>query len=844
MVLFAQFLRKQSVRNLAQINLGLLLCLVYNTLNPEMKFPRAIPVAVSFLIVALYGAESLASSTAPKKAKAKPTAAKETVNMTAVDALIGDQVANDSITGAVLLVGHDGHVVHQKAFGYRALSPRRDPMTLDSVFDLASLTKVVATTPSVMRLIQYGQLRLDDPVAKYIPEFAANGKDTINVRQLLTHYSGLKPDLDLSINWSGKETAFQMANNEKLQAPQGAQFIYSDINFIVLQELVEHISGMTLDKYAEAHVFGPLGMGHTRFLPPSAWRPRIAETLGIGNRQVLRGVVQDPPAQRMGGVAGHAGLFSTAGDLALYAQALIDRKKILAPDLIEKMTTPQQPPNAVEVRGLGWDIDSPFSSNRGVLLPVGSFGHTGYTGTSIWIDPYTNTYIILLTNSVRPRQSALPVVSLRSRVSTAVAAALNLDVTSPSSEKFLSITGYNELAAAAHRIGARNGHVLTGIDVLEQDNFAQLQPATPTPDHVPTFGLLTNQTGIDGKGNRTIDALATAPGIKLAAIFSPEHGIFGTLDILNVGNSVDSVTGIPIYSIYGGTNAKKRPPMDVLKSLDAVLIDMQDAGARFYTYETTVGYMLEAAAEANVEVIVLDRPNPVTGSMVQGPISQSDMENYNNYYPVPVRHGMTLGELAQFYNGERKIGARLRVIPMQGWLRGDWFDSTGIVWVNPSPNLRSVNEAALYPGVAIIEGTNVSVGRGTDTPFEVVGAPWIKPREFADYLNSRLIAGVRFVPITFTPTGAAYTGQVCGGVNLIVTDRNVLDSPQMGIELASALRKLYPDNWKLNPISGLLVNQRVFDALSAGDDPRNIAQAWQDDLDKFREIRSRYLIYR
>lgn len=844
LVLFAQLLRKQTIRNLAQINLGLLLCLVYNTLNPEMKFPRAIPVAVSFLIVALYSAESLASSTAPKKAKAKPTAAKETVNMTAVDALIADQVANDSITGAVLLVGHDGHVVHQKAFGYRALSPRRDPMTLDSVFDLASLTKVVATTPSVMRLVQYGQLRLDDPVAKYIPEFAANGKDTINVRQLLTHYSGLKPDLDLSINWSGKETAFQMANNEKLQVPQGAQFIYSDINFIVLQELVEHISGMTLDKYAEAHVFGPLGMTHTRFLPPLAWRPRIAETLGIGNHQMLRGVVQDPPAQRMGGVAGHAGLFSTAGDLALYAQALIDRKKILAPDLIEKMTTPQQPPNAVEVRGLGWDIDSPFSSNRGVLLPVGSFGHTGYTGTSLWIDPYTNTYIILLTNSVRPRQSALPVVSLRSRVATAVAAALNLDVTSPSSEKFLSITGYSETAAAARRIGSRNGHVLTGIDVLEQDNFAQLQPATPTPDHVPTFGLLTNQTGIDGKGNRTIDALAAAPGIKLAAIFSPEHGIFGTLDILNVGNSLDSVTGIPIYSIYGGSNAKKRPPMDVLKSLDAVLIDMQDAGARFYTYETTVGYMLEAAAEANVEVIVLDRPNPVTGSMVQGPISQSDMENYNNYYPVPVRHGMTLGELAQFYNGERKIGARLRVIPMQGWLRGDWFDSTGIVWVNPSPNLRSVNEAALYPGVAIIEGTNVSVGRGTDTPFEVVGAPWIKPREFADYLNSRLIAGVRFVPITFTPTGAAYTGQVCGGVNLIVTDRNVLDSPQMGIELASALRKLYPDNWKLNPISGLLVNQRVFDALSAGDDPRDIAQAWQDDLDKFREIRSRYLIYR
>ncbi|HLW54165.1 MAG TPA: exo-beta-N-acetylmuramidase NamZ domain-containing protein [Candidatus Angelobacter sp.] len=764
--------------------------------------------------------------------------------MPVVDALIQEQINSEVITGAVLAVGHDGHLVHQKAFGYRAVSPRREPMTLDTVFDLASLTKVVATAPSVMRLVQYGQVRLEDPVARLIPEFAANGKDTINIRQLLTHFSGLKPDLDLSVPWEGREAAFHMANNEKLQAPQGSQFVYSDINFIVLGELVERLSGMTLDKYADAHIFEPLGMKHTRFVPPAAWRAKIAETLGINSHQLLRGTVQDPTAQRMGGVAGDAGVFSTAGDLALYAQALIDRKRILAPDIIEKMTTPQQPPSAVEVRGLGWDIDSPFSSNRGALLPVGSFGHTGFTGTSMWIDPYTNTYIILLTNSVHQRSGPLPMVSLRSRVATAVAAALNLDVTSPSTEKFLSITGYSELAAAGHHLGSRNGHVLTGIDVLEQASFAALQPQTPTPDHVPTFGLLTNQTGIDGKGNRTIDALAAAPGIKLAAIFSPEHGIFGTLDTLKVDNGVDTVTGIPIYSIYGGTDAKKRPPMDVLKTLDAVLIDMQDAGARFYTYETTVGYMLEAAAEANVEIIVLDRPDPVTGSVVQGPLSDPDKENFNNYYPVPVRHGMTLGELAQFFNGEKKIGARLRVIPMQGWLRGDWFDSTGIVWVNPSPNLRSVNEAALYPGVAMIEGANVSVGRGTDTPFEVVGAPWIKPREFADYLNSRLIAGVRFVPVTFTPTSAAYSGQVCGGVNLIVTDRNLLDSPEMGVELAAALKKLYPDNWKLKFIAGLLANQRIFDAISNGDDPRNIAQSWQEDLNKFRETRSRYLLYR
>lgn len=819
-----------------------------------MKFPRAVPLLIFVLVFSLLSLGAVLAAGKKPKPKQNPARAKQTVNLAAVDALIQEQVNADGITGAVLVVGHDGNIVHQKAFGLRAVRPKSEPMTLDTVFDLASLTKVVATAPSVMRLVQYGQVRLEDTVSRHIPEFAANDKESVTVRELLTHYSGLKPDLDLKTPWEGRDTAFRMANEEKLQEPPGAQFVYSDINFIVLGELVQRLSGMTLDKYAEAHIFQPLGMKHTRFLPPVSWKSKIAETLSIGNHQILRGTVQDPTAQRMGGVAGDAGVFSTAGDLALYAQALIDRKRILAPDIIEKMTTPQQPPNATEVRGLGWDIDSPFSSNRGALLPVGSFGHTGYTGTSIWIDPYSNTYIILLTNSVRPRTANVPVISLRGRVATAVAAALNLDITSPSSEKFLSITGYSELTSAARHMSARNGHVLTGIDVLEKDDFASLKQEkqekpttcceTPAQDRVTTIGLLTNQNGLDNKGNRTIDVLAAAPGIKLAAIFSPEHGIFGAVDTTSVDNTTDSVTGIPVYSIYGGTDAKRRPPVEVLKTLDAVLIDIQDAGARFYTYETTLGYMLEAAAQANTEVIVLDRPDPITGSFVQGPVSQAGLESFTNYHPLPVRHGMTLGELAQLFNAERKIGARLRVITMQGWLRGDWFDSTGIVWVNPSPNLRSVNEAVLYPGVALIEGTNVSVGRGTETPFEVVGAPWIEPHAFADYLNARLIAGVRFVPVNFSPVSGPFSGQACRGVNLIVTDRNVLDAPELGLELAAALQKLYPDNWKVDHMLGSLANQEVFDALSKGDDPRNIAQSWQSELQKFRDLRTKYLLYR
>ncbi len=805
-----------------------------------MKFTRK---PFFFLLIVLILAAAFPAFAQKKKSgkKGKPaTTAVSESDFASVDALVRQDVTNESITGAVLLVGHNGKIVHQKAFGLRAVSPRPETMTLDTVFDLASLTKVVATTPSVMRMIELGQVRLNDSVSRYLPEFAANGKQSVTVRELLTHYSGLRPDLDANPPWQGQEEAFRHANAEKLQNPPGAQFVYSDINFIVLGELVQSLSGMGLEKYADAHIYQPLGMKHTTYLPPASWVPKIAATLSVDNRRVLRGIVHDPTAERMGGVAGHAGLFSTAGDLALYAQALIDRKKILTPDIIEKMTTPQQPVNATEVRGLGWDIDSWLSSNRGDLLPIGSFGHTGFTGTSLWIDPYTNTYIILLTNSVRPRPAAVPVVSLRSRVANAVASVLNLKISDSSRDKLLNITGYNETQSAARHLDARNGHVLTGIDVLEKDNFAELKQGKEQM----TIGVFTNQTGVDAQGKRTVDVLAAVPGIKLAAIFSPEHGLFGVLDTTDVHNTVDGATGIPVYTVYGNTDAKRHPPLEVLKTLDAVVFDIQDAGTRLYTYATSLGFLLETAAQANVEVVVLDRPDPITGSFVQGPISQPEFRLFTNYYSVPLRHGMTLGELGQMFNTERKIGARLRVVPMQGWLRGDWFDSTGITWINTSPNLRSVNESTLYPGVGLIEGTNISVGRGTDTPFELVGAPWIDPRALADALNARLIPGVRFVPVSFTPSSGPYANKQCFGVNVFVTERNVLDDAEMGIELASALHRLYPNDWKLEKMIDLLANRQVFEQIAAGDDPRDIAQSWREDLEKFMELRAKYLLYR
>jgi len=757
----------------------------------------------------------------------------------AVDAIVEKAVAEGNIPGAVLLVGHNGKVVHRNAFGSRSLEPVREPMTIDTIFDLASLTKCLATATAVMKLVEDGRVRLGDSVATYLPEFAENGKKDITIRDLMTHYSGLAPDLDLKSQWSGREAAYQMAMHERPINSPGSQFVYSDINFEILGFLVEKITGQPLNEYASANIFVPLGMRNTRFLPPQEWVPRIAPTQYDEQGRMLRGVVHDPTARRMGGVSGHAGLFSTADDMALFAQDFLSGFTVLSRPAIAKMSSPQQPPNGTALRGLGWDIDSPFSTNRGELLPVGSFGHTGFTGTALWIDPVTDTYIVLLTNAVHPR-GGKSTVSLRSKVATAVVQALDLTATEQDKLRMARITGYNELMPASRRIVARNGEVKTGIDMLEADGYRELHADANHPVRV---GLVTNQTGIDAHGKRTADVLAQAPGVRLTAIFSPEHGIAGKLDSTAIGNSEDATTGAPIYSVYGDSDAKRRPSSAALEGLDVIIFDIQDIGTRFYTYETTLGYFLEAASKAGKEIVVLDRPNPIGGTFVQGPVADAGRESFVSYWQTPVRHGMTMGELAKMFNAERAIGANLTVVPMQGWIRGDWFDSTGELWVNPSPNMRSLTEAALYPGIGMIEASNISVGRGTDTPFELVGAPWVNAVEISKYLNAREIAGVRLIPVEFTPDNSEFAHQKCGGVQIAITDRNLLDAPELGIEFAGALQALYPGSYKVAEVNTLMVNKASLDAIAAGQDPRRVAEQWRDGLENFEQLRAKYLIY-
>jgi uncharacterized protein YbbC (DUF1343 family)/CubicO group peptidase (beta-lactamase class C family) len=778
---------------------------------------------------------------------------KASPDFSSIDRIMGSALRANTVPGAVVFVGHDGHVVFHKAYGNRSTIPAPNAMTEDTIFDLASLTKVIATTTAVMQFYQQGRVRLNDPLSKYLPEFAGNGKKDITIRQIMTHYSGLPPDLDLAYGWTGKQTAYDMAFAVKPDRPPGTAFRYSDINFIMMGALVEKLSGMTLDAYTEKYVFAPMGMDHTRFLPPESWRADIAPTQYDEYHRMLQGVVNDPTSRRMGGVAGHAGLFSTASDLSIFAQSLLDllagRPSKFPLDRLtaEKMTTPQNPSSAVALRGLGWDIESPFSANRGELFPVGSFGHTGWTGTDIWMDPWSDTYVIFLSNRNYPDRGP-NTIPLEGKLANAAAEALDIQI--PESGREISrLTGYNESLTDMRRWPNRNGTVDTGIDVLEQEDFAPLAELEKKHGGKLRVGVLSNQTGLDSHGRRTIDVLvhdaaAQVPGLKVTTLFSPEHGITGEMDATDISGSTDKATGLPVVSMYGATAAERHPPIKTLRHLDAVVIDLRDAGVRFYTYETAVAYFLQAAAHTRTDIVILDRPDPINGSFVQGPVSDAGHSSYTGFMPLPVRHGMTLGELARYFNGEGHLRAALTVVSMKGWQRDDWYDSTSLLWVNPSPNLRTLNEATLYPGLGMIESSNISVGRGTDTPFAWIGAPWIDATQFAAALNHRMIPGIRFVPVEFTPQAPyPYAGQVCKGVQFVITNRNELNAPEVGVEIASMLYKMYPAQYHLDAIAPLLANQATLKALEDHDDPQSIADTWQRGIEQYMERRKAYLIY-
>jgi uncharacterized protein YbbC (DUF1343 family) len=372
----------------------------------------------------------------------------------------------------------------------------------------------------------------------------------------------------------------------------------------------------------------------------------------------------------------------------------------------------------------------------------------------------------------------------------------------------------------------------TGIDVLEAEGFATLRGKR--------VGLITNRTGVDGQGRRTVDLLAHAPAVRLAALFSPEHGISGSLDA-PVENSRDGATHLPIYSLFGDT---RRPAPETLKNLDALVFDIQDAGVRFYTYITTMAYGMEAAAQSHIPFFVLDRPDPLGGEVIEGPMLDRGRTSFVAYFPMPVRYAMTMGELAQMFNSENRIGANLRVIAMKNWRRGQSYDQTGLAWIPPSPNLRTAAADFLYPGIEILQAGGVSVGRGTDAPFEMFGAPWVHADELAAALNAQEIPGLSFAAGEFTPREDPYKGQSCQGVTINLTGRGELRSMRMGITIADVLYRLYPGRFQLAKTIALLGSQSTIDRLVQGDDPAQILAGWAQELDEFRHMRAKYLLYR
>jgi uncharacterized protein YbbC (DUF1343 family) len=373
--------------------------------------------------------------------------------------------------------------------------------------------------------------------------------------------------------------------------------------------------------------------------------------------------------------------------------------------------------------------------------------------------------------------------------------------------------------------------VLTGIDVLEAENFSRLNGLR--------VGLITNHTGRNRAGKSTVEVFREAPGVRLERLFSPEHGLYGDVD-RKVTSFVDPNTGLTVHSLYGQT---RRPTPEMLEGLDALVFDIQDVGARFYTYISTMAYAIEEAAKAGIRFIVLDRPNPINGVQVEGPILESNRLSFTGYFPLPVRHGMTVGELAMLFSGENQIGAKLEVVKLEGWQRSLWLDETDLPWVNPSPNIRNLRQATLYTAVGLLESTNLSVGRGTDTPFEIFGAPWINASRLARTLQNRKLPGVKFASAHFTPADDQYHDKRCHGVRVELTDRNRFRSVAAGLEMARAISRLYPRRFQLDKLVGMTGSEAVEERIRRGDSVDKIVEAGRADLERFIQMRQKYLLY-
>ena len=733
-----------------------------------------------------------------------------------IEELVTDAIAEKRMPGCVIGVGDSKGLFFLQAYGNKRLEPAPEAMTVDTVFDMASITKPVATGSSIMKLIEQGKLRPQDKVVDFFPDFGVKEKDAITVLDLLVHRSGLIPDNALADYKNGPDVAWQKICDLPLTAPVGTAFKYSDVNFIVLGKIVEKLSGNDLNQFVRSEVFEPCGMQESGFLPPDHLKQRAAPT-EKRNEAWIQGEVHDPRAFELGGIAGHAGLFSTAEDIGKYAKMVLNdgratrndgsTEQVFAPSTLRLMGRGVSVPGGV--RGLSWDKQTGFSTNKGNLLSSDAIGHGGFTGTVLWIDPAQDLFFVFLSNRVHPDGKGL---------------------VNPLSGKLLNVVA-SDLARTTSN--SKDQSVLSGLDCLERDGFRVLAGRK--------VGLITNHTARTRNKTGIVELFAGAKNFQLAALFSPEPGFEGKLDISKVDDSQDASTGLKIFSLYGET---RRPTSAMLESIDTLVFDIQDIGARFYTYISTMGEAMRAASESKKRFVVLDRPNPINGVDVAGPMLDDKLESFVAYHKLPVRHGMTVGEIAKMLQAELKLDLDLVVVPCEGWERSMYYESAGIPWINPSPNMRSLNQAVLYPGIGLLETTNISVGRGTDTPFEWIGAPWMRASELAAELNRAGLPGVVFLPVEFTPDSSKFAKQACQGIQIDVIDREAFQPVQTGLMIAVHLRKLHPKDWETKSLNRLLGNKAMEQTILDGKEWEEMEKIYLEGMPEFLKRREAFLLYR
>lgn len=795
-----------------------------------------VAIGVALGTSVLFGAE-------PSKT-ALPVVAPEEVRMDAatlnrIDALVEEAIADGQTPGAVVAIGRGNKLAFLRAYGDRQTEPTVEKATPDTLYDLASVTKVASTAIGIAILVERGELSYDDKIAKFFPEFAQNGKENVTVRDCVTHVSGLTPDNDIK-DYVGFNREEIWANVCKLglRSAPGERFSYSDVGFITCGFLIEKISGVSQDEFLRENVYRPLGMLDTGYNPNEERRRRAAasEKRTPKDADWIKGVVHDPRAYEMDGVAGHAGLFSTGVDMAILGAALAGRGtyvpasdpsspiRILKPETFAQMTAPQAVPRGI--RSLGWDKRSPYSGNRGSNMSPSAFGHGGFTGTAFWVDPDFDLFVVFLGNRLHPDGEG-GVNALAGKIGTIAVDAIRERPDADATKNFVAKSVYRSPNAGKSDVSG----TLAGIDALDRDGYSILKGRK--------VGLLTNQTGILRDGRRIPKAMRDA-GVELTTLFSPEHGLYGVLDQSDIGDGKDSETGLPVFSLYGDV---RRPTPEMLRDVDVFVFDIQDVGVRFYTYVSAMCSAMQAAADLGKSFVVLDRPNPIGGEIVDGPGLDAGRESYVAFFSMPIRHGMTVGEIALLYASEYRLNLDLTVVPCENWSRGQYFDETGLTWVNPSPNMRSLTEALLYPGIGIPEFTNISVGRGTETPFEVVGAPWIDADDLAAKMNAEKLPGIEFEPIRFTPTASKYANEEIAGLRLKLTDRDAFRAVETGVALASRLKNDYPDKWERKNANTLLLNDETLEAIEAGKPVGEIAPLWTPEIERFKKIRADYLIY-